>query len=93
MDKVYLVYYDNGHSYEDHDVSVDKIFLSEDSASKYVMDMNNKGFVPSMTKEEYYSQEEDYNVTSYEDWLIHDESFWSYYNSGKYFYSEKEVFE
>jgi hypothetical protein len=93
MDKVYLVYYDNGHSYEDHDVSVDKIFLSEDSASKYVMDMNNKGFVPSMTKEEYYSQEEDYNITSYEDWLIHDESLWNYYNCGKYFYLEKEVFE
>jgi hypothetical protein len=92
MDKVYVVYYDNGHSYEDHDVSVDKIFLSEDSASKYVIDRNkNRDFVTSMTKEKYYSQNPDEITQSFEDWLFYEMSEWNFYNSGRYFYTEKEV--
>ena len=92
--KVYVVYYDNGHAYEEHDVSVSKIFLSEDSASKYVIDRNNnREFVPSMTKHEYYSQDEDCIGQSYEDWLMYEKSSWDYYNCGRYFYSQTEVFE
>jgi hypothetical protein len=92
--KVYLVYYDNGHAYEDHDVSVVKIFLSEDSASKCVIDRNNnREFVPSMTKHEYYSQDPEEIGQSYEDWLKYAKSSWDFYNCGKYFYLEAEVFE
>jgi hypothetical protein len=92
--KVYVVYYDNGHAYEEHDVSVDKIFLSEDSASKYVIDKNNnKEFVPSMTKQEFYSQDVDDITQTYEDWLLYESSSWHYHNCGRYFYSQTEVFE
>jgi hypothetical protein len=91
--KVYVVYYDNGHAYEEHDVSVSRIFLSEDSASKYVIDRNNnREFIP-ITKEEYYSQDLDDVSQSYEDWLKYEKSSWDYYNCGRYFYVQTEVFE
>lgn len=93
MEKVYVVYYDNGHSYEDHDVSVNKIFLSEDSASKYVTDKNKPKEFVAMTKAEYYSQDPDCIDQTYEDWLSSQESLWDYYNCGAYYYSEVEVLE
>jgi len=87
--KVYVVFYDNGRSSEDHDINLDRIFLSEDSASKYVIDKNsNRGSSPSMTKEEYYSQDEKYISQSYEEWLYYETLDWDYY-----FYAEAEVFE
>jgi hypothetical protein len=94
MDKVYVVYYDNGHSHEERDVSVSKIFLSENGAVNYIIQKNyNNEFVPSMTKQEFYSQDVDNIRQTYEDWLLYEKSSWDYNNCGRYFYSETEVFE
>lgn len=36
MDSVYLVWYDNGEEWEDHDTSVDKVFHTREGAEKYL---------------------------------------------------------
>lgn len=43
MNKVYIVYYDNGADYiEDHDVSISRVFANEQDANKYKDDENKR---------------------------------------------------
>ena len=53
MKKVYLVWYDNGATYpEDHQTYIDRIFLSKESADKYVSSKNN---LPDDDEESFYN--------------------------------------
>lgn len=36
MDSVYLVWYDNGEEYDDHDDAVEKVFRTRNSAERYL---------------------------------------------------------
>jgi hypothetical protein len=92
MQQVYAVWFDNGMSYEDNDVSLIKLFSSQEDAKAFVEEkkINMSTFVPSMTKEQYYAQDD---VTcSYDVWLEHEEHMWGYFNSGHYFISTEELF-
>ena len=55
--------------------------------------IEHKEFVPSMTKQEFYSQDVDDITQTYENWLLYESSSWHYHNCGRYFYVEAEVFE
>ena len=54
LQKVFIVYYDNGMDYEDHQVDVFKVFASKDKADVFVkerMDVINS----STEESSYYS--------------------------------------
>ena len=94
MEKVYLVYYDNGQSWEDHHVYVDKIFLSKESADKYVEEKNTpiQQYIPSITEERYIS--ENWGETTgytYTEFIDNEMYNWSMGRDSKYYVSESDV--
>jgi hypothetical protein len=90
MEKVYLVYYDNGMSWEDHHVYVNKIFSSRESAQKYADTQNLpiKEYKPSFTREEF--KPEEYGCT-YDDFIQSEQFDWSMGRDARYYVSEEEV--
>ena len=94
MEKVYLVYYDNGERYEDHHVYVDKIFFSKESADVYAKEKNApmQKYTPSITEERYISENwgEDTGY-NYADFIEHEQYDWSMSRDAKYYVSESDV--
>ena len=94
MDKVYLVYYDNGESYGDHHVHVDKVFGSKESADKYAEEKNAaiQTYTPSVTKEKYESEKwQEQNGYTYNDYIEQDQYKWSMCINARYYVSVEEV--
>jgi len=101
MEKVYLVYYDNGQTWEDHHVYVDKIFSSKESADKYVEEKNApiQEYTPSITEERYISENwaEDTGYTyagfgyTYAGFIENEQYDWSMHRDSKYYVSESDV--
>lgn len=93
MEKVYLVYYDNGLSYEDHNVQVYKVFASKESADNYAEEQNAfKEFKCSVSKEDYYKQDPEAAIRStYEEYVEMEQYHWMMFCNGKYFVSEEEL--
>jgi hypothetical protein len=94
MEKVYLVYYDNGMSYEDHHVYVDKVFASRESADLYAEEKNApmKEYKPSVTEEEYISNNMAEEVgCGYDDFIQWEQLDWSMHRDARYYVSEQEV--
>lgn len=92
--KIYIVWYDNGMSYEDREVTISKIFASLDDAKAYAEEQSaviERGFKPSKTKEQYYAQPSEDIYMSYEDWVSHEAFTFEYYNQGEYRISEEIV--
>jgi hypothetical protein len=94
MEKVYLVYYDNGMSYEDHHTYVDKVFASRESADLYAEEKNApmKEYKPSVTEEEYISNNMAEEVgCGYDDFIQWEQLDWSMHRDARYYVSEQEV--
>lgn len=94
MEKVYLVYYDNGLNYEDHYVYVDKVFGSEESANKYVQEKNTtiQTYTPSVSREQYESENwHEETRCSYNDYIEHEQYDWSMSRDSRYYVKEEEV--
>ena len=92
--QVFAVWCDNGLSYEDHDVSISKVFASFDDAKAYADEKNassSKEYTPSITREEYYAQKAEYIFMSYNDWVEHEKFTFEYYNQGKYLITDEDV--
>jgi len=95
MEKVYLVYYDNGQSWEDHHVYVEKIFSSKESADLYAEEKNApmKEYKASVTREEYISNNMAEEVgCGYDDFIQREQYEWSMNRDAKYYVSEEEVY-
>lgn len=94
MEKVYLVYYDNGERWEDHSVTVHKVFASKESADKYADEKNARmqTYTPSVSREKYESErwieETGY---SYDEFIENEVYDWTMCRDSKYFVSEEEV--
>jgi len=93
--KVYLVWYDNELPYEEYRVYLYKVFAREEDAKVYVEQENekNKVFVPSMTKEEFYSQDPEDITCDYEQFYNYEEYEWYQWRSGKHYYTAEDVNE
>lgn len=94
MEKVYLVYYDNGQTWEDHRVSVHKVFASKESADICAEEMNIpiKEYKPSVTREEYISNNMAEDIGwSYEDYIENEQYDWSIFRESYYFVCEEEL--
>lgn len=93
--KVYLVWYDNGLSYEDHYVHLSKVFSKEEDAQAFVKEKNKEEntYVPSLTKEEFYAKEADEFSCDYEQFLKNEEEYWTIYNQGTFYYSAEDLHE
>lgn len=94
MEKVYLVYYDNGQHWEDHHTYVDKVFLSKESADVYAEEKTAplQKYTPSITEERYISENwfEDTGYT-YTDFKENEQYDWSRSRDAKYYVSETDV--
>ena len=90
MEKVYLVYYDNGMSWEDHHVYVYKIFSSRESADKCAEEKNApiKEYKPSITKEEFNPEEVGCTYDEFIESEVYD---WSMGRDSRYYVAEKEL--
>jgi hypothetical protein len=90
MEKIYLVYYDNGQTWEDHAVSVSKVFASKESAEKYAEEKNVpiKEYTPSVTREEYNAEEVG---CSYDEFIQSEQFDWSVYRDAYYYVREEEL--
>jgi hypothetical protein len=94
MEKVYLVYYDNGQQWEDNSVTVMRVFASKENAELYVEEHNSliRNYVPSVTKEEYiqkgYAEETHYTYEQFIDMEHYD---WMMDSSANYFVREEIV--
>jgi len=94
MEKVYLVYYDNGERWEDHHVYVDKIFLSKESADVYAEEKNApmQKYTPSVTEERYIAENwSETNGCTYSQFIENEQYDWSMYRDAKYYVSESDV--
>jgi hypothetical protein len=94
MEKVYLVYYDNGMSYEDHHVHVSMIFASRQSADKYAEEQNApmKEYKASVTREEYISKNMAEEIGySYDEFIQWEQLDWSIHRDARYYVSEEDV--
>ena len=94
MEKVYIVYYDNGQSWEDHYVSVSKVFSSLETATKYADEKNAplRTFTPSVSVERYknenWAEETGY---TYEQFLENEQYEWLMLGDAKYYVEENDV--
>lgn len=90
MEKVYLVYYDNGQRYEDHHMHVSAVFSSKESADRYAEEKNApiREYRPSVTREEYNAEEMGYTYDEFVESEIYD---WSMYRDARYYVSEQEL--
>ena len=86
MEIVYIVYYDNGMDYEDHQVSVDRIFASRESADKYQNEKTQSLLFTIISKEDYYKQDADDINYSYEDFYDMTWNEWSMYQRDARYY-------
>jgi hypothetical protein len=94
MEKVYIVYYDNGQSWEDHYVSVSKVFASQETAQAYADEKNApiQKFTPSVSQERYESENwAEETRCGYEQFLENEVYEWSMSRDGKYYVSEEQV--
>lgn len=95
MEKVYLVYYDNGERWEDHYVHVDRVFANKQSADKYAEEKNApmQHYTPSITEEKYVSENwgQDTGYT-YSEFIQNEQYDWSMARDAKYYVSEEEVY-
>jgi hypothetical protein len=93
MEKVYLVYFDNGMNYEDHYVHVSKVFASKESADKYAEEQNApmRHFKCSVSKEDYYKQDSEYIRSTYEEYVEMEQHEWMMLSDAKYYVSEEEL--
>lgn len=94
MEKVYIVYYDNGQSWEDHYVSVSKVFASLETATKYAEEKNAplQKFTPSVSKERYESENwAEETGCGYEQFLENEQYEWLMSSDAKYYVSEEEL--
>jgi len=92
--KIYIVWYDNGLSYEDHNVSISRVFASFDDAKAYADERNasaSKEYTPSITKKEYYDQPSEDIYMSYEEWVDHEAYVFEYHNQGEYLITDEDV--
>ena len=91
--KVYIVMYNNGAEYaEDQQEWVDKVFLHQSMANKYVEKKNFRPpFSPSMSKEEFEKVSYRYPLNSYEEFVEIEQDEYDRYCSGGYFVSECDV--
>lgn len=89
MEKVYIVYHDNGCFGDDHWVAVNKVFISKESANNYAEMKNSKllTFNP-YTKEEWESMNPDYDYSHY---LYNAEMEYDYIKQSTYFTQEYEL--
>ena len=93
--KVYLVWYDNGQSYEAHQLSLCKVFSREEDAKTFVEQRNakNKVALPSMTKEEFYAQDPEMITCIYEQFVEQELDLWLYEDCGEHYYTEEKIHE
>jgi hypothetical protein len=94
MEKVYLVYYDNGERWEDHAVRVDMIFASEEKAVEYAEQKNAEiqTYTPSVTREKYESENWDEDTRwSYDEFIENEQYDWSMMRDSKYYVSAYDV--
>jgi hypothetical protein len=91
--QVFAVWYDNGLSYEEHNVSLCKLFASKDDASSFVAERTAllTNFTPDMTEEQYNAQDPDDIYCSYVQWVEDQRHMHAYFNQGQYFISEEDV--
>ena len=94
MANVFLVHYDNGEIHGNNYTRVDKVFGSLESANKYAEEKNLviKTFVPSVTEEEYVSENwyEDTRM-SYAEFIQEEWSDWNHCSTAHYYVTENEV--
>lgn len=94
MENVYIVYYDNGQRWEDHQVIVNKVFASLETAQAYADEKNAplQTFTPSVTKEKYESENwaEDTGYT-YEQFVENEAQDWAMDRDAKYYVSKEPV--
>lgn len=90
MEKVYLVYYDNGERYEDHHVYVHRVFSSKESADKYAEEQNVpiKEYKPSVTEEDFDAEGAG---CSYDEFIQSEQFDWNIGRDARYYVSEEEV--
>ncbi len=94
MEKVYLVYYDNGQSWEDHHTYVERIFASKESADLYAEEKNApmKEYKASVTEEEYVFKNMAEQVGyTYDEFIQWEQLDWSIHRDARYYVSEQEV--
>lgn len=89
MEIVYVVYYDNGLDYEDHNVSVQKIFASRESADKFVHEKTQKTLEFDIESREEYEKnldKDDPHQYSYDDYYKMQWDEWNYYLANARYY-------
>jgi hypothetical protein len=93
MNQVFAVWYDNGLSYEEHDVSLCKLFASKENASSFVAESTASltNFKPDMTEEEYNAQDPDDIYCSYAQWVEDQRHMHAYFNQGHYFITDEDI--
>ena len=85
--KVYLLYEDNGQSYEDNSYDVVAVYASKDKANEAAQKFNDSRNTPIyLSKEEFESKRlnEEYNLafwSDYEEYKAYEEQQWSSYES------------
>jgi hypothetical protein len=94
MEKVYVVHFDNGMSYDDHSHHVDCVFSNEEDATSYINDKNDvikNPVVPSMTKEEYYAQHDEDICHDYDTFVEIEQDRHDWYMNAYYYYNEYQI--
>lgn len=87
METVYVVYYDNGQHYEEHDISVQRVFASRESADNFVNEKTQKLIFTIESKEEYEKNlNRDEPHYSYEDYYEMQWQDWNYYCADARYY-------
>jgi hypothetical protein len=93
MNQVFAVWYDNNLQYEDHDVSLCKLFAKKDDALTFAAKQTKllTDFKPDMTEEEYNAQDPNDIYYSYAEWVEDQRHTHAYFNQGQYFITEEDV--
>jgi hypothetical protein len=86
---VYVVFHDNGMSYEDNQIYVSDVFENEKDAQACVDDNNHRlrNYCSSMTKAEYYAQAPEDISWDYERFLEIEESNHYMYSDGNFYFT------
>lgn len=92
MEIVYVVYEDNGMAYEDHQVSVERIFASRESAEKFRDEKTLSIVFKIISKEDYYQGNTDDIMYTYEDYYEMEWQDWNQYQANsRYFITEHPI--
>ena len=90
MKTVYIVMWDNGQSYEDHDHGITAIFESEESAMECIKKCTEENKMPTLMSKEEYNALEDVQYP-YEDYVSYAHIAWAYNTDYSWYLDSIEV--